>query len=162
MNWVDFFILGILGISMLISVWRGFTHEALSLAGWVLAVWIAVSFAHNLEGLLRTHIETPSLRLIIAFAILFLLTLMVAGLVTHLAVQLIKKTGLTGTDRVVGILFGLARGGVIVTVLVLLAGFTAMPRDPWWHQSLLLHYFEHTALWVRGWLPPDLAKNIRY
>ena len=162
MNWVDFFILGILGISVLISLWRGFTHEALSLAGWVLAVWIAVTFARHLDGMLRSHIETPSLRLIVAFAILFFLTLMIAGLITYLAVQLIKKTGLTGTDRVIGIIFGLARGGVIVTVLVLLAGLTAMPHDPWWHHSALLPYFEHSAIWVRGWLPADLAKSIHY
>lgn len=162
MNWVDFVILGILGISVLISLWRGFTHEALSLAGWVLAVWIAVTFSHHLEGLLRSQIETPSLRLIVSFAILFFLTLMIAGVITYLAVQLIKKTGLTGTDRVIGILFGLARGGVIVTVLVLLAGLTALPQDPWWHHSALLHYFEHVAVAMRGWLPPDIAKSIHY
>ena len=57
MNWVDFFILGILGISVLISLWRGFTHEALSLTGWVLAVWIALTFAHQLGVMLRSHIE---------------------------------------------------------------------------------------------------------
>jgi membrane protein required for colicin V production len=162
MNWVDFVILGILGVSILISLWRGFTREALSLAGWVLAVWVALMFSDNLERLLRSQIDTPSLRLIVAFAILFFLTLLVAAFINYLAVQLIKKTGLSGTDRVIGIAFGLARGIVLVTVLVLLAGFTAVPRDPWWNQSSLLHYFEDLAVWTRGWLPVGIAKNIRY
>jgi membrane protein required for colicin V production len=162
MNWVDLVILGILGISILISLWRGFTREALSLAGWVLAVWVALMFSDNLERLLRSQIDTPSLRLIVAFAILFFLTLLVAAFINYLAVQLIKKTGLSGTDRVIGIAFGLARGIVLVTVLVLLAGFTAVPRDPWWNQSSLLHYFEDLAVWTRGWLPAGIAKNIHY
>ena len=162
MNWVDFVILGILGVSVLISLWRGFTREALSLAGWVLAVWVALMFSDNLERLLRSHIETPSLRLIVAFAILFFLTLLVAAFINYLAVQLIKKTGLSGTDRVIGIAFGLARGIVLVTVLVLLAGLTSVPRDPWWKQSALMHYFQDLAVWTRTWLPPEVAKNIRY
>ncbi len=162
MNWVDFFILGILGVSVVISLWRGFTREALSLAGWVIAVWLSLSFANKLATLLASFIATPSLRVLVAFAILFLATLLVAGLINYLAVQLIKKTGLTGTDRVIGIFFGLARGILVVVVLVLLAGFTAMPHDPWWHQSLLLHYFVKPALWMRGWLPPDLAGGIRF
>ncbi|MEW6645601.1 MAG: CvpA family protein [Pseudomonadota bacterium] len=162
MNWVDFVILGILGVSILISLWRGFTREALSLAGWVLAVWVALMFSDNLEHLLRAQIETPSLRLIVAFAILFFLTLLVAAFINYLAVQLIKKTGLSGTDRVIGIAFGLARGIVLVTVLVLLAGFTSVPRDPWWQRSALMHYFQDLAVWTCGWLPPEIAKNIRY
>jgi membrane protein required for colicin V production len=162
MNWVDFVILGILGVSVLISLWRGFTREALSLAGWVLAVWVALMFSDKLERLLRPQIETPSLRLIVAFAILFFLTLLVAALINYLAVQLIKKTGLSGTDRVIGIAFGLARGIVLVTVLVLVAGFTSVPRDPWWQRSALMHYFQDLAVWTRAWLPPEIAQNIRY
>lgn len=162
MNWVDFVILGILGVSVLISLWRGFTREVLSLAAWVLAVWVALTFSDNLEHLLRSQIETPSMRLMVAFAILFFLTLLVAAFINYLAVQLIKKTGLSGTDRMIGIVFGLARGIVLVTVLVLLAGLTAVPRDPWWNQSSLMHYFQDAAVWTRNWLPPEIAKSIRY
>ena len=114
MTWVDYSILAIIGASVLISLWRGFTKEALSLAGWVIAAWVALTFANNLQTLLEPHISVPSLRLVVAFAILFIATLFLAGLVNYLAVQVIKKTGLSGTDRVVGILFGVARGCVVV------------------------------------------------
>ncbi|MFU8838386.1 MAG: CvpA family protein [Thiohalomonadaceae bacterium] len=162
MNWVDYSILAILGISTLISIWRGFTREALSLAGWILAAWVALSFSNNMVVLLEPFIDAPSLRLIVAFAILFLLTLLVAGIINFLMVQLIQKTGLSGTDRILGIFFGIARGALVIAVLVLIAGMTPMPQDDWWRASALLHYFQDLALWIRQYLPDDIAENIRY
>lgn len=162
MNWVDIAILIIIAISVAISLMRGFTREALSLAGWIIAFWIALTFGDNLEVLLQPHIDVPSMRLIVAFALLFIVTLLLAALINFLVVQLIKKTGLTGTDRMIGIFFGIARGGVIVAVLVLLAGLTPLPQDGWWRQSLFLPYFQDMALWIRNYLPPEVAENIRY
>lgn len=162
MNWVDYAILAIIGASVLISLWRGFTKEALSLAGWVLAAWVALTFADKLHPMLQPHIEVPSLRMLVAFAILFIATLFLAGLINYLAVQIIKKTGLSGTDRVVGILFGVARGCLVVGLLVLVGGMTPMPQDPWWKASQLMHYFQDLAIWLRQFLPADIANNIRY
>jgi membrane protein required for colicin V production len=162
MNWVDYTILAIIGTSVLISLWRGFTKEALSLAGWIVAAWVALTFADRLQVLLQPHIQVPSLRLIVAFAILFLATLLLAGFINYLAVQVIKKTGLSGTDRMVGIFFGVARGCVVVAVLVLVAGMTPMPQDPWWKQSQLMHYFQDMAVWLHQFLPADIAKSIHY
>ncbi len=162
MNWVDIAILTIIGVSVLISLYRGFTKEALSLAGWIIALWVAFTFADRLVLLLEDHIEVPSLRLVVAFAILFFATLFVAAIINYLAVTLIKKTGLSGTDRMIGIFFGIARGALIVVVLVLLGGLTPMPQDPWWHEAKLLHYFQSLAVEARGYLPADIAKSIQY
>jgi membrane protein required for colicin V production len=162
MNWVDYTILAVIGISVVISVLRGFTKEALSLAGWVIAVWVGLRFAGNLQVLLESRISVPSLRLAIAFAILFIATLSLAALVNHLAVKVIKKTGLSGTDRMIGIFFGVARGCLVVAVLVLVGGLTPMPQDPWWHEAQLLHYFQDIAIWLRQFLPLEIAKSIRY
>lgn len=162
MNWADYTILAVIGISVAISLLRGFTKEALSLAGWVIAAWVALTFADKLQALLEPHISVPSLRLIIAFAILFIATLFLAGLVNYLAVQVIKKTGLSGTDRMVGIFFGVARGCLVVAVLVLIGGMTPIPQDPWWREAQLLHYFQDMAIWLRDFLPADISKNIRY
>lgn len=162
MNWVDYAILTIIAISVLISLWRGFTREALSLAGWILAAWVAFTFAVNLEVLLEPHINAPSLRIVAAFAILFIATLLIAGLVNYLAGELVKKTGLTGTDRMLGIFFGVARGALVVAVLVLLGGMTPMPADPWWKASQFMHYFQDMAIWLRQFLPDDIAGKIRY
>ncbi|MGA7800530.1 MAG: CvpA family protein [Gammaproteobacteria bacterium] len=162
MSWVDYAILTLIGVSALVSLLRGFVREALSLATWVAALWIALAFFEPLAGRLVQWISVPSLRLGAAFAALFLTVLLLGALIGYLAGQLVQKTGLTGTDRVLGMVFGVGRGILIVAVLVLLAGLTAMPRDPWWTESQLLPHFQHLAIWLRDFLPGDIAARINY
>lgn len=162
MNWVDYLILAIIALSIILSVWRGFTREALSLAGWILAFWIAIVFSDNLVAILARHIESPTARIIVAFSLLFFATLMLAALISYLAGQIIQVSGLSGTDRILGIFFGLARGILVVALLVLLGGMTPMPQERWWHHAQLMHYFESIALWLAHFMPPELAKNIHY
>lgn len=162
MTWADFFLLAIIAISALLSLWRGFVREALSLASWIAALWIAILFFEDLGDWLGRWIDTPSMREVAGFAILFVSTVLLGGLVNYLAGQLVSKTGLTATDRALGIVFGVARGVVIVAVLVLLAGLTTVPQDPWWSESLLLGHFQDMAIWLRGFLPADIAQHIHY
>jgi membrane protein required for colicin V production len=153
--WVDYGILGILVLSMALSAWRGFIREALSLASWIAALVVAVAFSDAAAGLLVDHVSVPSVRLIIGFAVLFLITLLVGGLLSYLVSTLVDKTGLSGTDRAVGVIFGLVRGVGIVAVLVLLAGLTPVPQDPWWNQSLLLPRFVDLAILIRDLMPAE-------
>jgi len=162
MVWVDFAILIIVSLSALISVLRGFVREALSLVAWILAFWVAFTFHQNLASILAEYIETPSLQLISAFALLFVVTLIIAALINNLIGQLVKKTGLTGTDRMLGIIFGVARGAVIVAILVLMAGLTQIPQDPWWQESIFIVHFQKMAIWLQGFLPDDIAANFSY
>lgn len=160
MIWVDYLLLGIIAISALLSLWRGFVKEAISLASWVAALWVALLFFHNLSHWLARWIDTPSVRDVVAFAVLFVTTVLIGGMLGFLAGQLVSKTGLTATDRALGMVFGIARGVVIVAVMVMLAGLTSLPRDPWWGESLLLVHFQEMALWLRSFLPADIAEDI--
>ena len=162
MVWVDFLIVGIILISALISIVRGFVKEVFSLASWVLAFWVALLFYPHMATLLVDYVATPSIRSFVAFASLFLVTLILGALVNHLISQLVKKTGLSGTDRMLGIFFGLIRGVAIVTLLLLAAGATPMPQDDWWQNSLLLEHFEKLAVWVQSFLPNDIADHINF
>jgi membrane protein required for colicin V production len=161
-NWADIAILAIIAISTLISILRGFLREVLSLLAWIVAFWAAFTFTPRAAPLLEPYVEVPSIRFILGFAALFVLTLMLMSLFGYLLVKLIGRTGLTGTDRMLGLLFGLARGGVIVLLLVLLAGLTNLPQDPWWRQSQFLKHFERAALWVAGFMPDSVAQHIRF
>jgi len=156
MVWVDYVIPGIIVLSALFSLMRGFVREALSLMGWVAAFWLALRYANPLAELFLSSFTIPSLRIITAFTILFVLTLMLAALVNHLAGHLVKRTGLTSTDRAVGVVFGVARGGVVVSMLVLLAGLTSLPQDPWWGESMMIGHFEHVALWLQTNIAPEI------
>ena len=157
LNWVDYVILGIIALSAIISLLRGFAREALSLAAWVVAFWIAFTFSSDLSGLFESTVSSPSLRLGLAFGLLFLVALLLGALINFLVGQLIDKTGLTGTDRLLGAVFGVARGALLVTVLVMVAGLTVLPQESWWQGSQLVQHFQELAVWLRGYLPPDIA-----
>jgi membrane protein required for colicin V production len=162
MIWVDYVIIAIILLSAGISIIRGFIKEVLSLASWILSFWVALTFHPHLATLLNDYVATPSIRLFTAFFALFVVTLILCALLNHLIGQLVEKTGLTGTDRSLGIIFGGLRGVAIVTLLVLLAGTTAMPNDNWWHNSLLLEHFVRMAVWARDFLPSDIAGYIHF
>lgn len=160
MTWVDFVILVIIAVSAIVSLLRGFVREALSLATWILAFVIGFTFSASLAVYFAEWISIPSLQMAAAFAILFLLTLAIGAWINYLVYKIVEKTGLSGTDRIIGVAFGAARGVLVVVVLVLLAGLTPLPDDPWWDQSRLLGSFEEMAVWVRGYLPADIAGNV--
>lgn len=162
MLWVDYAILAVIGLSALISVLRGFIREALSLAGWVLAFWVSLTFSASVAGLLADKIATPSVREAVAFFALFVGVLLLTAVAIYVAGLLIDKTGLSGTDRMLGVVFGVARGAIIVALLVLLAGLTPLPRDPWWHESLFIPHFQALAAEIQRLLPPDIAARLRF
>ena len=125
------------------------------------AFWVAWTFFRELADHL-TWLSLPSVRLGAALAMLFIATLIVGGMVNFLVGQLVEKTGLSGTDRLIGMLFGAARGILLVTLLILLAGLTPLPEDPWWKSSQLIGYFQELAIWLKSLLPADLSEKFRF
>ena len=162
MIWVDYAILAIVFVSALISVFRGFLKEAISLLGWVFAFWVAITFSGLVGELLKPWITAPTMRQAVAFFVLIVAVLVITAVVMFFVRMLVDKTEITGTDRALGIIFGIARGGVIVGILVLLAGLTALPKDPWWRESLLLPHFQVLAVEIRSLLPADVAVPFQY
>jgi len=150
--WVDWLIIGIVAVSALISLTRGFVKEALSLVTWVVAGLVAWAFGGALAELLVGYIETPSLRVITACAILFVLTLILGGLINYLIGQLVLVTGLTGTDRFLGMVFGAARGVLLVVVAVGLLSLAPVEADTWWRESELIPHFLLVADWSKGFI----------
>jgi membrane protein required for colicin V production len=162
MHWVDILIIGILALSAVISLVRGFFQEALSLATWVAAFWVAWFFFRPLAAQLEPWIDVPSIRLGVAYALLLVVVLILGAIVNRFVALLVNRTGLSGTDRLIGVFFGAARGAVVVAILILLAGLTAFPNDPWWRNSELIPYFQDLALWLKQFLPADIAARFQY
>lgn len=159
MVWVDLVILGIIGISAAISLFRGFVKESISLATWVLAGTIAVRYMDVMAGLLEQSIASVTIRMGASFASLFIITLIVGAIVNFIVGQMVEKTGLSGTDKALGVAFGLGRGVLIVVMMLFLAGLTPMPQEPWWKESLLIEHFAAVSIWIRDFLPTDMASN---
>lgn len=160
-TWADFALLAVLAVSMGIGLWRGFVVEVLSLTVWVGAFWLSVAFGADVAAWLG-GIESPPARLFLGYAGVFLAVLIAGGLLTWVLGKFIANTGLSATDRVLGLGFGLARGVVLGCVAVLLLGFTSLPGDPWWAQSRLLPAFQRGAEWMAGFLPPAAAAEIQF
>ena len=149
-TWVDWAIIAIVAVSSLVSLTRGFVKEALSLVTWIIAGVIAWMFGGALSQHLVGYIATPSLQVIAACAILFVATLLVGALVNFLIGELVRVTGLSGTDRVLGMVFGAARGGLLVVLLVGLLSLAPVQQDAWWQQSTLLPHFLIVADWSKN------------
>ena len=157
MSWVDLIIIAVVVVSALISLVRGFVKESISLASWVLAGFIALRYFTPLSELLEPYIESPTIRTGSGFAILFVCSLIIGAIINFMASQLVTKTGLSGTDKSLGVVFGAARGILIVIILVLLAGLTPMPSESWWKESTMIEYFASMASWIKDILPDDIA-----
>lgn len=142
MNWADWTIVVILGISSLIGLARGLVKESLSLVVWAAAFFVAMHFRQSFASLLENHIALASVRELVAFGVLFVLTLLVGSMINYVIGQIVKATGLSGTDRVLGMVFGAARGVLIVmAIIIFLPPFIPIDKDNWWHQSVLLPHF---------------------
>ncbi|KAA9132063.1 CvpA family protein [Marinihelvus fidelis] len=155
MSPADIFLLAVIGLSLLVGLLRGFVREVFALAVWGLAFLVGYQYAGGVAEWISPQVSLPSMRLALAFGGLFVATLLVGGLVTYLLGQLVDKTGLTGTDRLLGGVFGLVRGVLLVVLLIAVAGFTPLPADPWWPQSRVIQSFLPMAEWAVSFLPEN-------
>lgn len=150
---IDYIIIGIIIFSLLVSLWRGFVREVMSLVGWVAAFIVASNFYGYAAGYLaqinNAYLQNSEyLRNGVAAALLFIAVLIVSGIVNALVGKLVDKTGLSGTDRVLGAGFGILRGVfVVAAMLFFLDTFTAFAKTEMWQESQLIPHFDVIVKW---------------
>lgn len=162
MTLFDYVVLTIIGASVLISVLRGFAREVLALSGWVLAFFAANTLSATLAEWLVHMVSQPALRALIAFVAVFIVTLIAVSLLGMAVSRLLKGAGLGLEDRLLGGFFGFARGVLIVMLIVLLAGLTALPRQPAWSDAMLSPALEALAGAIKPWLTQTVSRYISY
>jgi len=149
LNWVDCGILILMGISIVMGIFRGFVRETLSLVTWGMAVWVAIAYHESAAQLWLTRIPMLGVRLLVAIVLLVLLVLIIGGVLGYLITRLIRFTGFGVTDRIVGILFGFVRGAVLVALAVMIVTPTPFSRDKLWKESALVPRFEPLSTWLK-------------
>lgn len=157
---LDWLILALIGGSMLVALFRGIAAELLSLFSWLFAFWVARTFSPQVAEFMPLGGE--GLRLIAAFVVLLLATWLAAALFRVTLTAIIDAIGLGGVNRFLGVVFGLARGLLLVTVMVMLGGMSEMPKQAFWHDALLVQPFETVALAARPWLPDALSQKMHF
>ena len=162
MTWPDYAILAIIAISMLVGLLRGFIKEVFSLVVWAAAFVVAYRFAGDVAVLMEEQVSLPSARTAIGFIGLFVVVLVIGGLANYLLGKLVESTGLSGTDRLLGGLFGVARGAALVVAAILVAGFTPLPADPWWKESRLIGSFMPLVAWSAEFLPASVSEHVDF
>ena len=158
----DYTVLLIIGVSIVMSMMRGAVREVFALAGWLVAIYVAKTYAIQLAPLLPTEIPTESLKLLAAHITVFLAVLLTASLLTIALSSLINKIGLSWLNRGVGAVFGFARGLLIVSVLVFLAGLTNLPKDARWTNAMFSAPLEALVKSALPFLPKVVAKHLKY
>ena len=145
----DFVIVLLCVVSAGIGIWRGFVKEALSLLTLLVAIWLAWRFAGLIAPKLAGWSADPDVRIWSARVIVFVLAIAVGAVASWIARQLIRHTGLSGVDRLLGAAFGLARGVLIVGLMVVVLDFLELDQDEWWQSARLRPYAEQVATAVR-------------
>ena len=162
MNWLDYAVVGVFAVSLVVGAWRGLVREALSILGWIIAFLAANLLAGPLGPAMPQAIPSPELRVAAAYMAVFVASLIATALVSLLLSKIVKAAGLGGIDRMLGALFGAARGVLIVLAAALLAGLSSAPRQPFWRDSASGPLLAQAAQALTPLLPQTFAERLRY
>lgn len=158
----DYAVMAGIVLSALRGTWRGFLSEVFGLVGWIVAFLVACRFVGLVVPWIPANWPGGALtQWLIAFAVIVVGVILVAGVASAVLSRLVQATGLSGVDRSLGLLFGLARGVVLVLILVALAGLTELPKQAFWRDALLRPYAEQGVRELKPLLPEALATYVR-
>ncbi|NUO77264.1 CvpA family protein [Lysobacter sp. 5GHs7-4] len=153
MGAADLILLAVVAISALLGLLRGFVGVVASLAAWILAGWAAFGFGGS-AAMMMSGDRSPGLgEMFGGYALCFLGVLITVWIVGYVAKRMIHESGLSGVDRAMGFVVGVARGALIASMLVMLVGFTPLAHRREWRSAALVPLFLPGAHMVRGWMP---------
>lgn len=160
MTGFDYTVVAILLVSLLLGLWRGLVHEILSLLGWPLAFLVSRSFAGSIES--QLPVSQAEIRVALAYVLVFVAVLIVWSLVVWAFTRMVKATGLSVLDSMLGGMFGLLRGVLIILILVWLGGMSGFPEQAFWRDAITSSWAEDAALLSKQVLPDNIAQRIHY
>jgi membrane protein required for colicin V production len=158
----DYVTIAVIGFSLVFGLWRGVIGEMIALVAWVAGIFAAIEFGQEAGQAVLADVADPAVRALGGCVLVFLGVLLAMSLVRLAVRGMVKALGLTVSDRLLGMVFGLARGILVMMILVGLGGMTAAPKQDWWRGAALAPPLETAVLIARQWLPDDLAKRIRF
>lgn len=160
MSAIDWLVLIVVAASLLLGLWRGLLYEVMALAGWVLA-FLAARWAAPVVGDWLPMGESPEpLRYAVAFALVFIATAFLFGVLATLARQAAKAIGARPVDRLFGAAFGALRGVLMLLVLAALVLMTPLRNETWWRESVSAQWLEMALVRLHPLLPESFGKYL--
>ncbi|MCH9756043.1 MAG: CvpA family protein [Gammaproteobacteria bacterium] len=156
LHWVDYAIILIMALSVLTGLIRGFVRELIALCVWVVAIWVGYTYAPVVSPMLRSYLQDNTLRTTASFVLLLLATLLVGGLLSTALSFILNRSPLKGTDRLLGMGFGLVRGVFIVALLIGVLNLTSLAKDSEFKHSHLYARFKPVSQWLFSFVPQVL------
>ncbi len=157
---IDGVIIGILSLSVLTGLIRGFVKELVALCVWIAAIWLGIVYADSVGSYLKNYISDAAACHAAGFIIVLLLVVIAGSLFSALLGFILKNTGLSGTDRLLGMVFGFVRGVFIVSLIILAIKVTdLMPTEEQTKKSILYDKFTPMVDWLYS-VSPDFVKDI--
>ncbi|ABQ54737.1 CvpA family protein [Legionella pneumophila serogroup 1] len=160
LQWVDIAIVAIIALSVLTGLFRGFVKELVALCVWILAIWLGFNYSQSLDPWLSSYIEEQSVRTAIGFIIILFATLFVGGVVNAILSFILKRAGLSGTDRTLGMGFGFLRGVFIVALIMVAVKMTSLPYQEYSQKSKLYARFDPVVALLYSHLP-EFIKQVK-
>lgn len=157
---LDWIFVAVLLASMLMGAWRGLIYEVLSLAGWVVAFFVAQWFAADAAARLPLDGAQEAVRYAAGFILVFVVALFACGFLAWLGKKLVEAVGLRPVDRTLGAAFGVLRGLLVLLVLVVMAGLTPLHQADWWQESRGAALLSDVLQAVKPALPQELGKHL--
>lgn len=162
MIWIDYAILSLLALTAFMGLIRGVAAEVFAISVWLIAGFVGLFFSYDLAEHLALFNSTPTLKLAVAYISLNGLTLLLGAIIAYLLYDVLLLQGFRVISRLLGSCLGVLRGGVITTILVLLAGMTPLPLESWWQESQIVFPFQKLAQWLSNGVPLAVAEHIKY
>ncbi|WP_310491485.1 CvpA family protein [Dechloromonas sp.] len=162
MTGFDYVVIGIVAVSLLFGLWRGVVGEVIALVAWGVGIFAAIEFGASVGHSVFAGLSDPALRTLAGCVVIFVGILVSMAVLNMVVRSMVKALGLSVSDRILGMIFGLARGVLVCMVLVGLGGMTSAPTQSWWKNATLAAPLETVVMAAKPWLPDDLAKRIRF
>lgn len=140
-------------ISVVIGIFRGFVKEAISIVSLLLAIWGALYFGPAVGDLSQSWLSSEEMQTWFGRILVFALVLSVGGLLGWAVSKLVRLSVLSSIDRLLGAVFGVARGALLLALFVIAGQFAGFDNDDWWLQSRLIPPFEAVADWIKEMAP---------
>jgi membrane protein required for colicin V production len=153
MHWIDLAIIAVIALSIITGLFRGFVKELIALCSWALAIWLGYSYSQNIAPSFGSYIHNPTARTALAFLLIVIGTLIAGGILNATLGFILKRTGLSGTDRSLGMIFGFLRGVFIIALVMVGVQMTSLPYQQYARDSYLYAYFNPITAKLQAYVP---------